>query len=122
MFGRHRSEAHGGRLAKVVTPAAKRDAVAHLCNAHKVSQRRACSVLGVDRSSVRYRSVRPDDSGLRKAMKDVANERRRFGYRRVHVMLEHQGWLVNSYPADDAQHRRKGRRRSGGSTRKRNCR
>ena len=53
---------------------------------------RACSVLGVDRSSVRYRSVRPDDADLRKAMKAVAIERRRFGYRRVHVMLERQGW------------------------------
>ncbi|MCC1495178.1 IS3 family transposase, partial [Cognatishimia sp. F0-27] len=68
--------------------------MAHLCEAHQVSQRRACSVLGVDRSSVRYRSVRPDDTDLRKAMKAVAVERRRFGYRRVHVMLERQGWQV----------------------------
>ena len=73
-----------------MTPAAKRDAVAHLRKAHQVSERRACSVLGVDRSSVRYRSVRPDDADLRKAMQDVAAERRRFGYRRVHVMLERQ--------------------------------
>ena len=66
--------------------------MAHLCTAHQVSQRRACSGLSVDRSSVRYRSVRPDDAELRKAMKAVATERRRFGYRRVHVMLERQGW------------------------------
>ena len=79
----------------MVTPAARREAAAHLCEAHQVSQRRACSVLGVDRSSVRYRSVRPDDTDLRKAMKAVATERRRFGYRRVHVMLERQGWQVN---------------------------
>jgi len=52
------------------------------------------SVLGVDRSSVRYRSVRPDDADLRKAMKAVAAARRRFGYRRVHAMLERQGWRV----------------------------
>jgi putative transposase len=56
-----------------------------------VSQRRACSVLSIDRSSVRYRSVRPDDADLRLAMKAVAAERRRFGYWRVHVMLERQG-------------------------------
>lgn len=79
----------------MVTPGAKREAVAHLCAAHQVSQRRACSVLGVDRSSVRYRSMRPDDAELRKAMMAVAAERRRFGYRRVHVMLERQGWQVN---------------------------
>lgn len=74
---------------------AQRAPVAHLCREHEVSQRRACTVLGVDRSSVRYRSVRPDDADLRTAMKAVAGERRRFGYRRVHVMLERQGWQVN---------------------------
>jgi len=66
----------------MVTPAVRREAVAHLCTVHEVSQRRACSVLGVDRSSVRYCSVRPDDTELRQAMKRVAAERRRFGYRR----------------------------------------
>ena len=45
----------------MVTPAAKRQAVAHLCSQYEVSQRRACSAIGVDRSSVRYRSRRSDD-------------------------------------------------------------
>ena len=40
----------------MVTPDAKRDAVAHACLVHGVSQRRACEALEVDRSSVRYRS------------------------------------------------------------------
>ena len=62
--------------------------MAHVCTSHDVSQRRACSILGVDQSSVRYRSMRPDDADLRKAMKQVAAERRRFGYRRVHVMQD----------------------------------
>lgn len=69
--------------------------MAHVCQGREASQRRGCSVLGVDRSSVRYRSVRPDDAELRRAMKQVAAERRRFGYRRVHVMLARQGWQVN---------------------------
>ena len=59
----------------MVAPAAKREAVAHLREAHQVSERRVCAVLGVDRSSVRYRSVRPDDAHLRPAMKAVAAER-----------------------------------------------
>ena len=124
MDSRHRSEAHGGRLAKVVTPAAKRDAVAHLCKVHEVSQRRACSVLGVDRSSVRYRSVRPDDADLRKAMRDVAGERRRFGYRRVHLMLERQGWHVNQkkirriYREERLQVKRRGGRKRALGTRR----
>ena len=79
----------------MVTPEAKREAVAHLCEAHEVSQRRACQALGVDRSTVRYNSVRSDDADLRKAIRDVARERRRFGYRRIGVMLERQGISMN---------------------------
>lgn len=79
----------------MVTPVEKRKAVAHLCEEHGVSQRRACDVLEVDRSSVRYRSIQPDDADLRKAMKEVAAERRRFGYRRIHIMLERQGIHMN---------------------------
>ncbi len=79
----------------MVTPAAKRQAVAHLQPNYKVSERRACTTFQADRSSVRYKSVRPDDAELRKAMKQVALERRRFGYRRVHIMLQRQGWQVN---------------------------
>ena len=61
----------------MVAPGVKREAVAHVVESHGVSQRRACQVLGMDRSSVRYRSVRPDDAGARAAMKAVAAERRR---------------------------------------------
>ena len=108
----------------MVTPAAKRQAVAHLCKEHEVSQRRACSVLGVDRSSVRYRSVRSDDAELRKAMKAVAIERRRFGYRRVHVMLQRQGWQVNQkklrrlYREEKLQVRKRGGRKRALGTRR----
>src|SRR5690606_26816820 len=51
--------------------------------------------LDVDRSSVRYRSTRPDDRELRETMKTVASQRRRFGYRRIHVMLQRQGLEMN---------------------------
>ena len=79
----------------MVTPDARRKAVAHACATHGVSQRRACQALGVDRTSVRYRSVRPDDASLREAMRAVAGERRRFGYRRIHIMLRRQGIVMN---------------------------
>jgi len=79
----------------MVTPDAKRDVVAHACLVHGVSQRRACEALEVDRSSVRYCSTRPDDRELREAMKAVASQRRRFGYRRIHVMLQRQGIDMN---------------------------
>jgi hypothetical protein len=59
---------------------AKWKALAHLVEIHQVSQRQACSALDVDRSTVRYKSRRSDDTDLRDAMKAVAQERRRFGY------------------------------------------
>jgi putative transposase len=83
----------------MVTPVAKRHAVVHLCEAHGVSQRRACDVLQVDRSSVRYLSRRGDDVDLRDAIKRVSRERRRFGYRRIHVMVAREGFDVSYYPA-----------------------
>jgi putative transposase len=83
----------------MVTPDARRSAVAPACEQHGVSERRACQILSVDRSSIRYCSVRPDDNGLRAAMKKVASERRRFGYRRIHVMLMWQGIIMNQKKA-----------------------
>ena len=108
----------------MVTPEAKREAVAHLCQRHEVSQRRACDVLSVDRSSVRYRSVRPDDTELRAAIRGVASERRRFGYRRIHVMLRRAGWQINHkklrrlYCEDNLQVRKRGGRKRALGTRR----
>lgn len=45
--------------------------------------------------TVRYQSVRSDDASLRDRMKAIAQERRRFGYRRIHIMLKREGTLVN---------------------------
>ncbi len=56
---------------KLVTPDVKRDVVAHVCAQHGVSQRRACEVLSLDRSSMQYRGVRADDALIREAMKKV---------------------------------------------------
>ncbi|MFG1306054.1 IS3 family transposase [Xanthobacter autotrophicus] len=109
---------------KMVTPDARRKAVAHACAAHGVSQRRACQALGVDRTSVRYRSVRPDDAPLREAMRAVAGERRRFGYRRIHIMLRRQGIVMNQkklrrlYREEKLQVRRRGGRKRALGTRR----
>ncbi len=109
---------------KVVAPDAKRKAVAHLVEVHQVSQRRACSALDVDRSTVRYQSRRDDDTELRNAMKAIAKERRRFGYRRLHVMVERQGRQVNHkkfrriYREEKLQARRRGGRKRALGTRR----
>lgn len=108
----------------MVTPDARRKAVAHACAEHGVSQRRACKALSVDRTSMRYRSVRPDDAGLREAMKAVAGERRRFGYRRIHVVLRRQGIVMNHkklrrlYREEKLQVRRRGGRKRALGTRR----
>jgi hypothetical protein len=67
-------------LQKMVGPVAKREAVAHLQAAMGLSERRACSIVAADRKMVRYRSRRPPDLALRAQLRDLANERRRFGY------------------------------------------
>jgi putative transposase len=82
-------------LSKMVTPAARREAVAHLEQGCERSERRACSVIGVDRSSVRYRHRRPDDRDLREVLRGAAETHRRFGYRRLHVILRRDGHVLN---------------------------
>ena len=62
----------------MVTPVARREAVAHLQRTHEVSQRRACRTIGADRGSIRYRSRRPDDSAIRARLRELAASRRRF--------------------------------------------
>jgi len=79
----------------MVTPAAKREAVAHLRIAFKMSERRACRIIGCVRMSVRYRTRRPSDTELRERLRKLANERRRFGYRRLQVLLRREGRIVN---------------------------
>ena len=75
----------------MVGPAAKREAVAHLRTAFQMSERWACSVIAADRTSVRYQSIRPRDTDLRGRLRDLANARRRFGYRRLFILLRRQG-------------------------------
>jgi putative transposase len=57
---------------KMVTPVARREAVAHLCQTYEVSQRRACTAIVAERSSVRYRSLRPDDGAVRARLRELA--------------------------------------------------
>lgn len=79
----------------MVTPAVEREAVAHLQTAFGMSERRACKVLGCCRMTMRYQTMRTDDAALRERMKAIAHERRRFGYRRLHVLLRREGHVVN---------------------------
>ena len=78
-----------------MTPAAERKAVAHLVDAYGMSERRACKTIGCCRMTIRYKTTRADDAGLRQRMKAIAQGRRRFGYRRLHVLLKREGYVIN---------------------------
>jgi putative transposase len=89
---------------------------------HGLSQRRACGLTGMDVSSYRYRSHRPDDGVLRERLRTLAGLRRRFGYRRLGWLLEREGTKVNLkkvyrlYREEGlAVRRRRGRRRAIGA-------
>lgn len=75
----------------MVGPAAKREAVTHLKTVMGLSERRACQIISADRKTIRYRSNRPLETELRARLRELANERRRFGYRRLFVLLRREG-------------------------------
>jgi len=107
----------------MVTPAARREAAADLRQVYGVSQRRACQAIGADRSSVRYRRRRPEDGPLRARLREIAAVRRRFGYRRLHILLRHEGIMLNHkklrriYAEERLQVRRRGGRKRALGTR-----
>ena len=71
---------------------------------YAISQRRACVLIGVDPKTVR-RERPPDHGAIRVAMREVAGKRRRFGYRRIGVMLERQGLIMNHKKLDTSKNR-----------------
>jgi putative transposase len=57
----------------------------------RLSDRRACQFVGADRKMIRYQSQRAPDMVLRTRLRDLANERRQFGYRRRFILLRQEG-------------------------------
>ena len=99
----------------------RRDAVLRAMKDHPVSQRRACALIGVDPKTVR-RDRSPDNADIREEMNKIAEKRRRFGYRRIGVMLERKGMIMNEkklyriYREEGLSvRRRRGRKRARGS-------
>ena len=88
-----------------------------------MSERRACRILDADRKSVRYCSTRDGDVELREKLRELANQRRRFGYRRLHILLRREGVMINRKKTQRiyreeglAVRRRRNRRRAIGAS------
>jgi putative transposase len=88
-----------------------------------MSRVRACRLVGLNRSSLNYRSKRPDDSTVRQRLRELAAERRRFGYRRLGWLLAREGHVMNRkklyriYREEKLMVRRGGRRKRAIGTR-----
>jgi putative transposase len=74
---------------------AQRTAVRAIQIKFQLSERRACALVGLGRSTCRYQTRRRDWPALRDRLRTLAGERRRFGYRRLHVLLRREGFAVN---------------------------
>jgi putative transposase len=105
----------------MVSPQLRRQAVVVMRSEVAVSERRACGLVQIHRRTYRYKP-RPEDPRLRVRLRELAAERRRFGYRRLTRMLVREGWKANHkrvyrlYVEEKLSLRRmRGRRRRAGS-------
>lgn len=75
-------------------PALKRKAVEYAVQHYGISQRRACRIVKQHRSMQYYRSCKDPKTALRSRMRELAQVRVRYGYRRLHVLLRREGWSL----------------------------
>ena len=81
---------------KLLTPRSRRMVVTWAIDEKGYSQRRACRLIGIEPKTYRYASSRGDDAAVRAAAAGIwRRERRRFGYRRLHILLRREGIVLN---------------------------
>ena len=103
----------------MVTPAARRKLVAFLQDHHQFSERRACKIVGLCRSSCRYQAKPNNDAEIRARLRQLAEQRRKYGAPRLHTLLRREGHLINHkrterlYREEGLSLRRKKRRKRG---------
>ena len=79
----------------MVGPTAKREMVRYAIKNHAYSVQRSCRLVNIQRSSYYYNSCSKDDSRERKRLRELAQKRRRWGYRRLMVLLAREGLEMN---------------------------
>ena len=109
----------------MVTPQAKKTCLSRLVSNHGLSQRKSCQLVGLHRSSARYLGKKEGQDLLKAKIKAIAFERRRFGYRRIHLLLRRGGIKINHkrvyrlYKAADLKVvQRRGRKRTIGTSKR----
>ena len=80
-------------------PALKRQAVDYIVGHYSLPRRRACGIVRQQRSTNYYRSCKDPKTGLRTRMRELAQARVRYGYRRLHVLLRREGWSLGKQQA-----------------------
>ncbi|HSG03265.1 MAG TPA: IS3 family transposase [Marinobacterium sp.] len=80
---------------KVVKATQRKQVVIHLMQDHKISERAACRLAGIRRSSFRYKAVPRDDAELRARLKELAAKQSAYGYLMLHSLLKTEGLVIN---------------------------
>jgi putative transposase len=81
----------------MVKPSRRSPVVEHLESRYQISERHACQVLCATRATYRYRSHCDPQTELRMRIREIAQTRVRYGYRKIHVLLNREGWDVGKY-------------------------
>src|SRR5262249_29181735 len=112
-------DASRGSRKKLLTPSSRRMVVTWAIDQKGYSQRRACGLIGIAPKTYRYVTARADDSEFRERLRCLAAKRRRFGYRRLHILLQREGIRLNHkklfriYREERLTVRRRGGRKKG---------
>jgi putative transposase len=109
---------------KILKPS-RRPVVHYLWGAYRVSQRRACRTAVITESTLRYQSRREPQTALRSRIREIAQVRIGYGYRKIRVLLKREGWNVGKklvyrlYPEEGLTLRFKRRKRRHAATNRR---
>ena len=77
-----------------MTPSRRRPVVSYWHDTYRVSERRACRVARLPVSTFRYESMQEPRTALRLRIREIAQTRVRYGYRKIRVLLNREGWKV----------------------------
>ena len=108
---------------KLLKPGSRRKAVNWAMKEKGYNQRWACALVGIDPRVYPRKPRRPLDTELRARLRKLSTERRRFGYRRLHILLKREGWHMNwkklyrIYREKGLSVRKRGRRKRAVGTR-----